>query len=115
MRELALLWLADQVGDSLADYRSAHAITATWEARERVLVAITGGPESATLLRRASRIASRSSAELSVVHIVRGDGLADPTTVDLSAITELAQGLGTRVHTIAATTCPPRCLSSHVE
>ncbi|GAB04002.1 DUF4118 domain-containing protein [Gordonia amarae] len=110
LRELALLWLADQVDDNLADYRSAHAITATWEARERVLVAITGGPESATLLRRASRIASRSSAELSVVHIVRGDGLADPTTVDLSAITELAQGLGTRVHTIAGDDVPTALL-----
>ncbi|MFP3670684.1 histidine kinase, partial [Priestia sp. SIMBA_032] len=71
LRELALLWLADQVDDNLAAYRAAHDITATWEARERVVVALTGGPESATLLRRASRIASRSSAELVVVHIVR--------------------------------------------
>ena len=76
LRELALLWLADQVDAALAKYRAEHEITDTWEARERVVVAVTGGTESETLVRRASRIASRSSAELMVVHVVRGDGLA---------------------------------------
>ena len=76
LRELALLWLADQVDAALAKYRAENKITATWEARERVVVAVTGGPESETLVRRAFRIASKSSAELMVVHVVRGDGLA---------------------------------------
>ncbi|HEY9311276.1 sensor histidine kinase KdpD [Williamsia sp.] len=110
LRELALLWLADQVDDNLADYRAAHAITATWEARERVVVAITGGPESATLLRRASRIASRSSAELIVVHIVRGDGLAGPATVDFTELSELAKGFGAQVHTIVGDDVPTALL-----
>ncbi|WP_031332804.1 DUF4118 domain-containing protein [Williamsia sp. D3] len=110
LRELALLWLADQVDDSLAAYRSAHAITDTWEARERVVVAITGGPESATLLRRASRIASRSSAELLVVHVVRGDGLADPASVDLAGLTDLAKGFGAQVHTVVGDDVPETLL-----
>ena len=76
LRELALLWLADQVDAALEKYREENKITDTWEARERVVVAVTGGPESETLVRRASRIASKSSAELMVVHVVRGDGLA---------------------------------------
>ena len=75
LRELALLWLADQVDAALEKYREENKITDTWEARERVVVAVTGGPESETLVRRASRIASKSSAELMVVHVVRGDGL----------------------------------------
>jgi two-component system sensor histidine kinase KdpD len=75
LRELALLWLADQVDAALAKFRAEHNISDTWEARERVVVAVTGGPESETLVRRASRIASKSSAELMVVHVVRGDGL----------------------------------------
>ena len=75
LRELALLWLADQVDAALAKYRADHQISDTWEARERVVVAVTGGPESETLVRRAFRIASKSSAELMVVHVVRGDGL----------------------------------------
>ncbi|HEY9311491.1 sensor histidine kinase KdpD [Williamsia sp.] len=110
LRELALLWLADQVDDNLADYRAAHEITDTWEARERVVVAITGGPESATLLRRASRIASRSSAELVVVHIVRDDGLTDPATVNLAKLTELAKGFGAQMHSIVGDDVPATLL-----
>ena len=99
LRELALLWLADRVDDSLADYRAQNAITATWETRERVVVAVTGGAESATLLRRASRIASRSSAELIAVHVVRGDGLLDRLSGELPSLKDLAEGVGARIHT----------------
>src|ERR1700742_899119 len=41
LRELALLWLADQVDAALAKYRADHKITEPWEARERVVVAVT--------------------------------------------------------------------------
>ena len=44
LRELALLWLADKVDDGLQQYRAEHDIKKTWEARERVVVAVTGGP-----------------------------------------------------------------------
>src|SRR5256885_7406423 len=57
LRELALLWLADKVDEQLDRYRAGHDITTTWEARERVVVALTGGPEGDTMIRRASRIA----------------------------------------------------------
>ncbi|MCR5979226.1 DUF4118 domain-containing protein [Gordonia jinghuaiqii] len=110
LRELALLWLADQVDDKLADYRAAHAITDTWEARERVVVAITGGPESPTLLRRASRIASRSSAELLAVHVVRGDGLAESSS-HLAGLKELAAGFGARIHSIVGDDIPATLLN----
>ena len=60
LRELALLWLADKVDEGLQHYRHAHDIRGTWEARERVVVALTGGPEGETLIRRAARIASSS-------------------------------------------------------
>ena len=52
LRELALLWLADKVDEQLDRYRAEHGITGTWEARERVVVALTGGPEGDTLIRR---------------------------------------------------------------
>ncbi|GMA33001.1 hypothetical protein GCM10025875_29930 [Litorihabitans aurantiacus] len=61
LRELALLWLADEVDSSLRSYREAHSISSTWQARERVVVAITGGPEGETLLRRGARIAARTA------------------------------------------------------
>ena len=61
LRELALLWLADSVEEGLQRYREQHGIAATWETRERVVVALTGGPEGETLIRRAARIAARAT------------------------------------------------------
>ncbi len=98
LRTLALLWLADQVDAALAKYRADKKITDTWEARERVVVAVTGGPESETLMRRASRIASKSSAKLMVVHVIRGDGLSGVSS--LGKVRELATSLGATVHTV---------------
>lgn len=100
LRELALLWLADQVDAALAKYRADHQISDTWEARERVVVAVTGGPESETLVRRASRIASKSSAELMVVHVVRGDGLSGVSAPQMGKIRELSSSLGATLHTV---------------
>ena len=61
LRELALLWLADEVDAALQLYRTEHGIDSTWEARERVVVTLTGGPEGETLVRRGARIAARSA------------------------------------------------------
>ena len=94
LREIALLWLADQVDSALAKYRADKKITDTWEARERVVVAVTGGPESETLVRRASRIASKSSAQLMVVHVVRGDGLSGVAPREMGKVRELAGSIG---------------------
>src|SRR5204863_5132454 len=100
LRELALLWLADQVDAALEKYREETKTPNTWEARERVVVAVTGGSESETLVRRASRIASKSSAELMVVHVVRGDGLAGVSAPQMGKVREVATSLGATVHTV---------------
>ncbi|WP_431306141.1 ATP-binding protein [Mycobacterium hubeiense] len=110
LRELALLWLADQVDAALEKYRADKKITDTWEARERVVVAVTGGPESETLVRRASRIASKSSAELMVVHVVRGDGLAGVSAPQMGKVRELAASLGATVHTVVGDDVPTALL-----
>jgi two-component system sensor histidine kinase KdpD len=84
LRELALLWLAGKVDEGLQRYRATHDITDTWEARERVVVALTGGPEGDTLIRRAARIAARSAGgDLLALHVTKADGLtgADPGTL----------------------------------
>ena len=112
LRELALLWLADQVDAALEKYRADNKITDTWEARERVVVAVTGGAESETLVRRASRIASRSSAELMVVHVVRGDGLSGVSAPRMGQVRELAGPSALPCKPSSATTYPPRCWTS---
>lgn len=106
LRELALLWLADQVDAALAKYRADHKITELWEARERVVVAVTGGPESETVVRRASRIATKSSAELVLLHVVRGDGLAGVSTERLTRLRELAASLDASLHTVTGDNVP---------
>lgn len=106
LRELALLWLADQVDAALAKYRADNKITDTWEARERVVVAVTGGVESETLVRRASRIASKSSADLMVVHVVRGDGLSGVSAPQMGKVRELAISLGATLHTVVGDDVP---------
>jgi two-component system sensor histidine kinase KdpD len=73
LRELALLWLADRVEDSLQQYLDAHSIQQSWETRERLIVGVTGTSMDEALLRRAARMASRTGAELFAVHVVKAD------------------------------------------
>lgn len=62
LRELALLWVADRVDEYLQEYRAEHSIRSTWQARERIVVGLTGGPEGRTLIRRAARVAAKVRA-----------------------------------------------------
>lgn len=107
LRELALLWLADEVDSALQAYRAEHGIAGTWEARERIVVALTGGPEGETLLRRAARIAQRSGGgTLYAVHVVSPDGLARPAAADLAAQRSLVESLGGSFHQVVAERVP---------
>ncbi|HKS52159.1 MAG TPA: DUF4118 domain-containing protein [Pseudonocardiaceae bacterium] len=110
LRELALLWLANQVDVALHRYRSEQDGTDGWEIRERLVVAITGGPESETLLRRARRIAARIGAELLVLHILRGDGLASAHPTALARCRALAEGIGATFHTVVGDDIPTALL-----
>jgi two-component system sensor histidine kinase KdpD len=101
LRELALIWLADKVDDELDRYRAQHDISATWETRERVVVALTGGPEGDTLIRRAARIAVRTKgAELLAVHVSRNDGLSGGSPVNLARQRTLVESLGGTYHQV---------------
>jgi two-component system sensor histidine kinase KdpD len=111
LRELALLWLADKVDEGLQRYRAAHGIHDTWEARERVVVALTGGPEGDTLIRRAARIAARSTGgELLVVHVTRADGLAGADPAALAGQRRLAESLGGTYHQVVGDNIPQALL-----
>ena len=101
LRELALLWLADEVDVALQSYRTEHGITGTWEARERVVVALPGGKEGETLVRRGARIAARSSGgQLLAVHVASADGLAEPDPASLDAQRALVESLGGTYHQV---------------
>ncbi len=107
LRELALLWLADEVDSALQTYRAEHGIRGSWQARERVVVALTGGPEGETLLRRGARIAARSAGgELLAVHVSRQDGLrrADPAALARQRV--LVETLGGTYHQVVGEDVP---------
>ena len=107
LRELALLWLADRVDDSLASYRRDHRIEAPWPARERVVVAVTGGPEADTLLRRGARIAQRAAgSELLAVHVLATDGLPSAAPGTIAEQRRLVESLGGTFHTVVGEDVP---------
>ncbi len=110
LREIALLWVADQVDVALRRYRAEQRITETWETRERVVVAITGGKESETLIRRARRVATRAGAELQVLHILRGDGLAGAAPAAVARWRTLATDVGATFHTVVGDDVPTALL-----
>lgn len=101
LRELALLWLADEVDSALKTYRAEHGIEGTWQARERVVVALTGGREGETLLRRGARIAARAAGgELLAVHVTSQDGLREGPPGALAAQRALVESLGGTYHQV---------------
>ncbi|AWW40720.1 ATP-binding protein [Streptomyces cadmiisoli] len=102
LRQLALLWTADRVDEALQRYRAEHAIGGVWETRERVVVALTGGPEGDTLVRRAARIADRSAGgDLLAVHVARSDGLATGFShASLARQRRLVEDLGGSYHSV---------------
>ncbi|MGS2617180.1 DUF4118 domain-containing protein [Micromonospora sp. LZ34] len=111
LRELALLWLADKVDEQLGRYRSQQGIAETWEARERVVVALTGGAEGETLIRRAARIAARGKgADLLAVHVARSDGLVGADPAHLARQRVLVESLGGTYHQVLGTDVPAALL-----
>ena len=102
LREIALIWLADRVDEGLATYRKSQGITATWPARERVVVGLDGGPDGELLIRRASRILSRvHGGDLLAVHVRRGDGSTTESGHALDAQQRLVTDLGGTWHTVS--------------
>lgn len=112
LRELALLWLADEVEQALKVYRTEHNISGVWESRERVVVALPGGPEGEALLRRGARVAARSGGgELMAVHVSRQDGLRAPNPTALAQQRALVQDLGGTYHQVVGDDIPASLVS----
>ncbi|MEV6012904.1 universal stress protein [Streptomyces sp. NPDC051976] len=101
LREIALLWAADRVEEALLRYRHDHGIQQPWATRERVLVALSGGPEGDTLIRHGKRTASRGAGgELLAVHVEPDDALASRSSRLPDRQRALVEELGGTCHTV---------------
>ncbi|MDQ0987553.1 sensor histidine kinase KdpD [Streptomyces sp. V2I9] len=111
LRELALLWVADRVDEYLQQYRGEHNIRTTWQARERIVVGLTGGPEGRTLIRRAARMAAKGSGcEILAVYIARSDGLTSASPKELTVQRTLVEDLGGSFHHVIGDDIPAALL-----
>ncbi|MFJ3961197.1 ATP-binding protein [Streptomyces sp. NPDC090036] len=111
LRELALLWVADRVDEYLQEYRGEHNIRSTWQARERIVVGLTGGPEGRQLIRRAARLAEKGAGgEVLAVYIARSDGLTSASPKELAVQRTLVEDLGGTFHHVIGDDIPDALL-----
>jgi two-component system sensor histidine kinase KdpD len=111
LRELALLWVADRVDEYLQQYRGEHNIRSTWQARERIVVGLTGGPEGRTLIRRGARLAEKGAGgEVMAVYIARSDGLTSASPKELAVQRTLVEDMGGTFHHVVGDDIPAALL-----
>ncbi|HXZ61544.1 MAG TPA: universal stress protein [Acidimicrobiales bacterium] len=95
LRELSLRFVADETEEELLEYlRSKGAAGELWETTERIMVAVTGAPGNASVVRRAARIAARVKAPLVAVHVVSTDGESGASSAELAQLEELVKAVG---------------------
>jgi two-component system sensor histidine kinase KdpD len=93
LRELSLRFVADETEEELLEYlRSKGAGGELWETTERIMVAVTGAPGNAAVIRRAARIAARVKAPLIAINVISGD--ADSSKAGTSELEELVKAVG---------------------
>jgi two-component system, OmpR family, sensor histidine kinase KdpD len=111
LRELALLWLAGSLTQNRQRYRPGGHLDDGGPVRERVMVALTGGPEGQALIRRAARIAARSGGDLLAVHVTRPGGPAGAAAIALAAQRQLTESIGGTFHQLAGHDIPGALLT----
>ena len=93
LRELSLRFVADETEEELLEYlRSKGAGGELWETTERIMVAVTGAPGNASVMRRAARIAARVKAPLIAINVVTGEG--ESPKAGTSELEELVKAVG---------------------
>jgi two-component system sensor histidine kinase KdpD len=111
LRELALLWVADRVDEYMRQYKADHGIGDVWQARERIVVGLTGGAEGSTLIRRAARLAAKGSGgEILAVHIDAAEGLHSGSPRELAVQRTLVEDLGGSFHHVIGDDVPTALL-----
>jgi two-component system sensor histidine kinase KdpD len=103
LRELALRFAAEHVGQDVLAYRQAQGIADPWKSGQRLLVAVSPSPTSAALVRWTRRLAGELQASWVAVYVEPPKPLNDEEQARLSRHLALARELGAQViHTTDA-------------
>jgi len=99
LRELALRFAAEQVGQDVLAYRQAQGIADPWKSGQRLLVAVSASPTSASLVRWTRRLAGELQARWLAVYVELPRQLSEQEQALLSRHLALARELGAEVIT----------------
>ncbi len=93
LRELALRFLADETEEELLEHLARYQTKVLWETSERFLVAVITAPGTEAIIRRASRMAARTKAELHAVHVHVHDSVRSDSA-SLEGLRQLCSDVG---------------------
>jgi two-component system sensor histidine kinase KdpD len=99
LRELALRFAAEHVGQDVLAYRQAHGIADPWKSGQRLLVAVSASPTSAALVRWTRRLAGELQAPWLAVYVELPQALNTDEQARLARHLALARELGAQVLT----------------
>ena len=99
LRELALRFAADHVGQDVLAYRQAHGVADPWKSGQRLLVAVSPSPASAALVRWTRRLAGELNASWVALYVESPQPLSDEDQTRLTHNLELASQLGAEIIT----------------
>jgi two-component system sensor histidine kinase KdpD len=99
LRELALRFAAEHVGQDVLAYRQAQGIADPWKSGSRLLVAVSASPTSASLVRWTRRLAGELQAPWLAVYVELPQPLSEDEQTRLARHLALARELGAGVIT----------------
>ena len=99
LRELALRFAAEHVGQDVLAYRQAHRVADPWKSGQRLLVAVGPSPTSAALVRWTRRLAGELQAPWLAVYVERPRPLRGDERSRLDRHLALARELGAEIVT----------------
>ena len=99
LRELALRFTAEHVGQDVLAERQAHGIGTPWKSGQRLLVAVSASPTSASLVRWTRRLAGELHAAWLAVYVESTRALSDEDQARLAKHLALARELGAEIIT----------------
>ena len=99
LRELALRFAAEHVGQDVLAYRQEHGIADPWKSGQRLLVAVSASPTSASLVRWTRRLAGELQAPWLAVYVELPRALNNEEQARLARHLALARELGGQVVT----------------